>query len=75
MKTAMKQKRLALLDQITLSMIEYPEYDWHLVFGHKRLCYSRATTGTFILNLLYLLTSPKSIKVKSYFNSILRCSA
>ena len=37
-----------------LLMIEYPKHGWHLSFGHKRLCYSRATAGTFILNLLYL---------------------
>ena len=34
-------------------MIEYPKNGWHLSFGHKRPCYSRATAGTFILNLLY----------------------
>ena len=51
MKAAVKQKRLAMLDQMYLSMIECPKHDWHSAFVHKRLCYSRATNGTFILNL------------------------
>ena len=29
------------------------QHDWHSPFGYKRLCYSHATVGTFILNLLY----------------------
>ena len=49
----MKQKRLVMLDQMFLLMIEYPKHDWHSAFGHKILCYSRATGVTFILNLLY----------------------
>ena len=53
MKAAMKQKRLAMLDQMYLSMIEYSEHDWLSAFAHKMLCYSRATVATFILNLLY----------------------
>ena len=53
MKAAMKQKRLLMLGQIYLLMIECPKHDWHSAFGDKRLCYSRATAGTFILNLLY----------------------
>ena len=53
MKAAMKQKRLVRLGQMFLTIIEYPKHDWHSVFGHKRLCYRRATAGTFILNLLY----------------------
>ena len=35
-----------------LSMIEYPQHDWHTVIGHKRLWYRRATAGPFILKLL-----------------------
>ena len=31
------------------------QHDWHSPFGYKRLCYSHATVGTFILNLLYCL--------------------
>ena len=53
MKAAMKQKILVLLGQMYLSMIEYPNHDWHSAFDHKGLCYSRATAGTFNLNLLY----------------------
>ena len=34
-------------------MIEYPKHDWHsAAFGHKMLCYSRATAAAFILSLL-----------------------
>ena len=51
-KAAMKQKRLVMLDQMYLSMNEYQKHDWQSAFGYKRLCYSRATAGTFILNLL-----------------------
>ena len=51
-KAAMKQKRLVMC-QMYLSKIEYPKHDSHSAFGHKRLCYSRATFWTFILNLLY----------------------
>ena len=36
-----------------ISMIEYPKYYWHVAFGHKRLCYERATAGTLIFRLLY----------------------
>ena len=36
-----------------LSMIEYQKHDWCSVFGKKRLCFSRATAGTFSLNLVY----------------------
>ena len=57
MKVAMKQRRLAILGQMYFSMIEYPKHDWHSAFGHKMLCYSRATAGTFILNLLYYSSS------------------
>ena len=53
MKAAMKQKRLLMLGQMYLLMIECPKHDWHSAFGDKRLWYSRATAGTFILNLLY----------------------
>ena len=52
-KAAMKQKRFVILVQMYLSMIEYAKHDWDSEFGHKRLCYSRATAGIFILNLLY----------------------
>ena len=52
MKTAVKQRRLLMLDQMYLSMIEYPQHDWHTVIGHKRLSYRRATAGPFILKLL-----------------------
>ena len=52
MKAAMKQKRLAILDHMYLSMIECSKHDWNSAFGHKMLCYSRATAGTLILNLL-----------------------
>ena len=38
-KAAIKQKRLAMLDQMYLSMIE----DWFSASGHKMLCYRRAT--------------------------------
>ena len=53
MKAAMKQKRFVILVQMYLSMIEYPEDDWDSAFSHKRLCYSRATAGTFILNEMH----------------------
>ena len=53
MKAAMKQKRFMILAEIYFLMIKYPKIDWYLALGHKRLCYSRATAGTFILNLLY----------------------
>ena len=46
-------KRLVMLGQMYLSTIEYPKHDSHSAFGHKRLCYSRATLGNFLLNLLY----------------------
>ena len=49
----MKQKSQLTLGHIYISMIEYPKYYWYVPFGHKRLCYERATAGTFILNLLY----------------------
>ena len=35
------------------SIIEWPKHDWHAAFVNKRLCYRRATAGTFILNLSY----------------------
>ena len=53
MQTAMKQKSLLMLGQMYFSMIEYSKHDWHASFGHKRLCFRRATAGTFILNLFY----------------------
>ena len=56
MKAAIKQKRLVMLGplgQIYPSMIECPKHDWQSPFVRKSLCYSRATAGTFILNLLY----------------------
>ena len=40
--------------QMHLSINENPKHDWHSAFGDKRLCYSRATAGTFILNLIYI---------------------
>ena len=43
-----------MLGHMDISIIEYPKYHWHVAFGHKRLCYERATAGTFILNLLYM---------------------
>ena len=49
----MKQKSWLMLGQMYLSKVEYSKNDWHASFGHKRLCYRRATAGTFILNLLY----------------------
>ena len=54
MKADMKQKRLVMLGQIYLSMIEYQKHDWYSAFGQKRLRYSRAMARTFILNLLYM---------------------
>ena len=48
MKATIKEKRVVMLDQI-----ESPKHDWQSAFGHKRLCYSRATDGTFILNIIY----------------------
>ena len=38
MKAAMKQKRLVMLVQMYLSMIDYPKHDWHSAFGKKRGC-------------------------------------
>ena len=38
-KAAMKQKRLVMLVQMYLSIIEFP--NWHSAFGDKRLCYCR----------------------------------
>ena len=35
MKAAMKQKRLVMLGQMYLAMIEYPKHDWHSGFGEK----------------------------------------
>ena len=55
MQAAMKQKSLLMLGQMYLSMIEYSKHDWHAAFSHKRLCYRRATAGTFILNLPLVL--------------------
>ena len=52
-KASMKQKRLVMLGQMYLSIIRYPKHDWDSAFGNKKLCYSRAMAGTFILNLLY----------------------
>ena len=43
MKAAVKQKRLAMLDQMYLSMIEDSKHVWLSVFGHKMLCYTDAT--------------------------------
>ena len=42
-----------MLGKVYLSMIEYQKHDWHSAFGYKKLRYSRATAGNFILNLLY----------------------
>ena len=53
MKTAMKQKILLMLGQMYLSMIECPKHDRDAAFRHTRLCYRRATVGTFFLNLFY----------------------
>ena len=53
MKAAIKQKKFMMLSQMYFSMIEYPKFDWYSAFGHKRLCCSRATAGTFILNLFH----------------------
>ena len=63
MKAVMKQKRLLMLGQMQLSMIEYLKHDWHSAFGHKRLCYSRATAGTFYLEptLLHLINVPRAV--------------
>ena len=49
----MKQKNVLILGKMYFSMIEYPENDLQSAIGHKRLYYSRATAGIFILNLLY----------------------
>ena len=54
-KATMKQKSWLMLGLMNFSMIEYPKDTLHSSFGHKRLCYKRATAGTFILNLLYCL--------------------
>ena len=43
-------------------MIEHTNYYCYVAPGQKRLCYKRATAGTFILNLLYL--EEKRIHVK-----------
>ena len=53
MPAVVREKSWPILGRIYLSMIEYPKYDWHAAFSHKRLCYSRTTAGTFILNLLF----------------------
>ena len=44
--------------QTNLLMIECPKYDWLATFCHKRLCYRRATAGTFVLDLLYIYITP-----------------
>ena len=51
-----------MLGHMDILMIEYPKYYWHVAFGHKRLCYERATAGTFILNLLYRWTQQRNIE-------------
>ena len=53
-EAATKQKRQVMLGHIDISMIEYLKHYWDVAFGHKRLCYERATAETFILNLLYI---------------------
>ena len=58
MQAVMKQKSCLMLGLMYLSIIECPKHDWHAAFGHKRLCYMRATAGTFILNLLYTTSAP-----------------
>ena len=58
MQAALEQKRLMMLEQLYLSIIEYPKYGWYGTFGHKRLCYRRATARTFTLKLLYSLCFP-----------------
>ena len=45
-----------------LSMIDYPKRDWHPALGHKRLCYNRATAGTFILSLLYIPSKKQNFR-------------
>ena len=73
MQAVMKPKSWPILDQIYLSMIEYPKHDWHAAFGHKRLCYRRATAGTFILNLLYsafLIWNENRLVVKKMLKSV-----
>ena len=52
-----------MLGHIYLSMIEYPKWYCHVGFDHKRLCYKRATAGTFILNLLYK-DQKKTLQIK-----------
>ena len=74
MKAAMKQKKIEILVQMYLSMIEYPKDDCDSAFGHKRLCYSRATAGTFILNLLYNMKfkGKKTLGINEAFQLFLR---
>ena len=43
-------------------MIEYTKEDWHAAFGYKRLCYRRATAGTFVLDLLYSEKDDKKVQ-------------
>ena len=37
MQDAMKQKKMLMLDQMYLSMIEYSKHDWHAAFDHQTL--------------------------------------
>ena len=52
-QAVMKQKSCPMLGQMYFSVTECPKHDWNAAFGHNRLCYMRATVGTFLLNLLY----------------------
>ena len=71
MQAVMKQNICPMFGQMYLSMIEYPKHDWHAVLGHKRLCYRRATAGTFILNLLYsLILKKKGFLMKFHLLSV-----
>ena len=44
-----------MVGQTYLLMIKCPKYDWLAAFFYKKLCYRRATAGTFVLDLLYSL--------------------
>ena len=48
--------------------MEYPKFYWHVAFSYERLCYGRATAGTFILNLLYLIQYDTNDLAKFHFN-------
>ena len=64
MKATKKQKRQLIIGHTDISMIECLKYYQDVAFGPKRLCYERATAGTFILNLLY--RGRRSLEVRAY---------